>query len=189
MYSCPELEYAARRYIYQHFLDTIRYEEFLQISEEKLIDLLQSDQLQVSGEEQVFKAAVAWLNFDSIARAESLCRILQHIRLALLDSDFLETEVLGMECVKTCAKCQNLVANAIRMKSAGDNGALASVTSRSQPQGIFVVGGRNSLDCQLKSLERYDFLRDQWIPMVSFKGYSYPVFFKKQLYPFRVMLT
>ena len=53
MYSCPELEYASRRYIYQHFLDVIRQDEFTLISEKKLIDLLQSDQLQVSSEVQV----------------------------------------------------------------------------------------------------------------------------------------
>ena len=53
MYSCTELESAARRYIYSHFLDAIQHEEFLQLSDERLIDLLKSDQLQVNTEEQV----------------------------------------------------------------------------------------------------------------------------------------
>ena len=53
MYSCTELESAARRYIYSHFLDAIQHEEFLQLSDERLTDLLKSDQLQVNTEEQV----------------------------------------------------------------------------------------------------------------------------------------
>ncbi len=53
MYSCTELELAARRYIYSHFLDAIQQEEFLQLATEQLIDLLKSDQLQVNTEEQV----------------------------------------------------------------------------------------------------------------------------------------
>ena len=90
---------------------------------------------------------------------------MQNVRLALLETDFLENEVLTLDFVRNCAQCQNLVANAIRLKT--DNSALAAISSRSRPQGIFVVGGRNSTDCQLKSMERYDFLRDQWIPMVT----------------------
>lgn len=33
--------------------------------------------------------------------------------------------------------------------------------------GVFVLGGRNSSDCQLRTMERYDCLRDQWVPMVT----------------------
>ena len=108
-----------------------------------------------------------WINQQDPETVDtnSVCRIMQNIRLALLESSFLENKVLKLDFVLNCPQCQNLVANAIRLKT--DNSALALISSRSRPQGIFVVGGRNSTDCQLKSMERYDFLRDQWIPMVS----------------------
>ncbi len=53
MYSCTELESVARRYIYSHFLDVIQHDEFLQLTSDRFIELLKSDQLQVNTEEQV----------------------------------------------------------------------------------------------------------------------------------------
>ena len=47
VYSCSELEAMARQFIYQNFLDVIRMEEFFELPEERLIDLLKSDKLQV----------------------------------------------------------------------------------------------------------------------------------------------
>lgn len=94
----------------------------------------------------------------------SACTVLKNVRLALLDTAYLENVVLRTQFVQNCAKCQNLVANAIRTKS--DNMALA-LTLRSQPQGVFVLGGRNSTDCQLCSMEWYDVLQNRWISMVS----------------------
>ena len=48
MYSCMELEAVSRRYIYQHFLDVTQHDEFLQLTEDRLVDILQSDRLQVA---------------------------------------------------------------------------------------------------------------------------------------------
>ena len=48
MYSCIELEAIARQYIFRHFLDVIQHDEFLNLSEERLMALLQSNSLQVS---------------------------------------------------------------------------------------------------------------------------------------------
>ena len=165
MYSCSELEASARRYIYQHFLDVIQHEEFFQLSQERLLDLLKSDKLQVNSERQVLEAAMSWIEASPINRIPDTAAILQHIRFALLDMEYLENVVLQTDFIRSCPKCQNIVAKAMRIKS--DNNALALVGNRAQPPCIFVVGGRNSTDCQLKSMERYDFLRDQWIPMVS----------------------
>ncbi len=59
MYSCAELEAAARRYVYSHFVDVMQHDEFLQLSADQLIDLLKSDQLQVNTEQQV-RGARGW---------------------------------------------------------------------------------------------------------------------------------
>ena len=114
-------------------------------------------------EEQVFEAVMLWIEADEARRVRSSCALLKNVRLALLDTDYLETVVLRVQFVQTCARCQSLVASAIRTKD--DNRALA-LTVRSQPQGVFVLGGRNGSDCQLCSMEWYDVLQDQWISMV-----------------------
>ncbi|GFO44811.1 kelch-like protein 17 [Plakobranchus ocellatus] len=163
IYSCHELESVARQFIYQNFLDVIRMEEFFELPEERLLCLLKSDKLQVMSENQVFEAACSWLQYDPGKRMDRACNILQNIRLALLESSYLENVVLKSEYFRTCPKCQLLIAKAIRTKQ--DSLELDGVQPRSQPPCIYVMGGRNSTDSQLRSTERYDFLLDQWIHM------------------------
>lgn len=168
MYSCTELEGASRRYLQQHFLDVVHHEEFLNLPETRLMELLSSDQIQVPNEEQVFEAVVFWVNWAPRDRAASVCAVLKHVRLALLSSSYLEDVVMHTEHVQSCSKCQGLVDRALR----GDG----PTRPRSQPQGIYVMGGRNSSDCQLKSMEKYDFSRDLWVPMVSLSVSEHPCF-------------
>jgi len=172
VYSCSELEAVARQFIYQNFLDVIRMEEFFDLPEDRLINLLKSDKLQVMSENQVFEAACSWLQYDPGKRLDRACVILQNIRLVLLERAFLENVVLKSEYFRTCPKCQLLISKAMRVKqeeaglASGDMEGVA-VLPRAQPPCIYVMGGRNSTDSQLKSTERYDFLLDEWIHMPS----------------------
>lgn len=159
VYMCVELESAARQFIYQNFQEVIHTEEFLQLSEERLIDLLRSDKLQVMSETQVFEAAYSWLQW-SCSRAESACNVLKHIKLGLLEPQTLENVVLKSDFFRTCPKCQAIISMAMRCRYERSN--IQLLTPRAHPPCIYVVGGRNSIDCQLKSVERYDFLMDNW---------------------------
>ena len=164
VYMCGELESAARQFIYQNFQEVVHTEEFLQLSEERLIDLLRSDKLQVMSETQVFEAAYSWLQW-SCSRAESACNVLKHIKLGLLEPQTLENVVLKSDFFRTCPKCQAIISMAMRCRYERSN--IQLLTPRAHPPCIYVVGGRNSTDCQLKSVERYDFLMDTWSSAVS----------------------
>ncbi|PVD31908.1 hypothetical protein C0Q70_07334 [Pomacea canaliculata] len=163
MYACTELESVAREFIFQNFLLVSHTEEFFELSEDQLIGLLKSDKLHVTSENQVFEAACQWLRYDPQSRQQNACRILQNIRLALLDLPFLENVVLKSEFFRTCPQCQLLISNAIRTKQ--DQSQLERITPRAQPPCIYVIGGRNSEQCQLSSMERYDFLTNEWFTM------------------------
>ncbi|XP_054754399.1 kelch-like protein 17 [Lytechinus pictus] len=165
MYSCRDLENASRRFIYQHFQEVVGTEEFFLMPEQDVVDLLKSDQLQVDGEEEVYEAAISWLNYDLRNRSHCCCSVLENVRFALLGKDYLLENVYRSELINRCTKCQDQVANALRIRN--DNQALALIGSRSQPQSIYVVGGRNDLDCQLSSCERYDAVHNRWIPQES----------------------
>lgn len=164
MYSCRDLENASRRFIYQHFQEVVGTEEFFLMPEQDVVDLLKSDQLQVDGEEEVYEAAISWLKYDLRNRSHCCCSVLENVRFALLGKDYLLENVYRSELINRCSKCQDQVANALRIRN--DNQALALIGSRSQPQSIYVVGGRNDLDCQLSSCERYDAVHNRWIPQV-----------------------
>ncbi|XP_070534846.1 kelch-like protein 17 [Ptychodera flava] len=162
MYSCVDLEVTARRFIYQHFLEVIKTEEFFLMSEDSLIELLKSDKLQVAREEEVYEAAMKWMYYDFVNRQHLAYNLLQYIRLALLDMQYLKETVYKSDFILQNPDCKSLVENALRIRN--DNQALSLIGNRAQPQSIYVVGGRNSVDCQLNSLERYDAIRDKWIP-------------------------
>jgi hypothetical protein len=85
------------------------------------------------------------------------------VRLGLIATGYLEGVVARAACVGRCARCQKLIAATLRSRHDPNP---VTPPPRAQPQGIFVLGGRNSIDCQLKTMERYDMLKDQWIPMV-----------------------
>jgi len=114
----------------------------------------------------VLEAVCRWLGKDELNRTPVACNLLQHVKLPLLDINYLENVVLKFEFVKNCPKCQLLISKAINV--CHDDTALSLVTLRAQPPCIYVLGGRNSTDCQLKSMEKYDFLIDQWVTVVSF---------------------
>ncbi len=166
MYSCTELLEISSRFINHHFLDIIHHEEFLNLPEERLLSLLCSNSLLVTSEEQVFEAALLWLEWQVEERVKSACRIMQNLKLALLDTSFLEEEVLRTEFVRNCPRCQNLVADAMRARTM-NRLQIDTIQVRGETQGVYVLGGRNSEDCQLRSMEKYDIMKDRWAHMVS----------------------
>lgn len=179
-YTCEELEASAKLFIYQNFVEVMQTEEFYQLPENRLLDLLKSDKLHVMNERQVFEASCAWIQADPNARTDNSCRILQNIKLALLDVHYLESVVLKYEFFRGCQKCQSLIRQAVLMQE--DILALRLITPRAQPPSIYVLGGRNSTDCQLKSMERYDFFLDRWMAMVTIictylKKFEYGIYF------------
>lgn len=89
MYSCEDLKNVAQRFIYQHFPEVIQTEEFFLTPEQDVVRLLRSDQLQVDNEVEVYEAAISWLTYDLKNRGHCCCSILQQIRFALLDKDYL----------------------------------------------------------------------------------------------------
>ena len=81
-----------------------------------------------------------------------------------LNSSYLEEKVLQHNLVHRCVSCQAFVSVAMRTKN--DNSALATISNRASALGIYVIGGRNGIDSQLSSVERYNVTKDIWTPMV-----------------------
>ncbi|XP_077293357.1 kelch-like protein 5 [Arctopsyche grandis] len=83
----------AKIYITNNYLEIIQGEEFLNISFDRMSELLQSDDLKVITEEQVFNGLALWVQKDSDCRKKYLNTLLKHIRLPLLPIEFLLNEV------------------------------------------------------------------------------------------------
>ena len=70
-HSCYQLAQCAHLYSVSHFTDVVQCEEFCSISIDHIVKLLSDNSLNVSSEERVFEAAMAWIDFDRQARMVS----------------------------------------------------------------------------------------------------------------------
>lgn len=166
-YSCPELQKAAGSFAQEHYLEVLEGVEFLELSASALGELLQSEDLNVQNEEQVFESVMKWLKHDVANRKQHLASVLQYVRLPLLDRSYLVSQV-GMEpLVRGCDACRDLVDEA--------KDYLLLPEKRSQFQGprtrprrpiqcnevMFAVGGWCSGDA-ISLVERYSSHVDEW---------------------------
>ena len=161
LYSCRELESAAQSFIHQNFLEVMKNEEFLQQPSRNLVALLKNDKVQVRSEEDVYLAFDSWLYYDYDERKEFVLDILDCIRFPLLSLEFLESKVFSSPYIKNNTSCQLFLAKV--MNERPDKLPKHLTRRRSLPQSVYAIGGRNSVECQLNTLERYDIYQDEWI--------------------------
>ena len=79
IHSCTELMNKAKKFVLKHFQEIIEGEEFINITETKLIEIISSDDLEVDKEESVFHACIKWLNNQQRV-PKSFHHVLEHIR-------------------------------------------------------------------------------------------------------------
>ncbi|XP_070568287.1 kelch-like protein 3 [Ptychodera flava] len=71
-----------------HFGKLSKTKEFRKIlSFEKLLELIQRDDLAVKSEAELFRSVIRWVEADKEKRTEYLSKLLSHMRLALIDVD------------------------------------------------------------------------------------------------------
>ena len=166
-YSCPELRKAAGSYAQQHYLEVLEGGEFIQLGPAELAALIQSEDLNVQSEEQVFESVMKWVGHDVEGRKEHLASVLQHVRLPLLDRSYLVSRVGSEPLVRSSEACRDLLDEA--------KDYLLLPEQRSQLQGprttprrpiqsnevMFAVGGWCSGDA-ISLVERYNPHTDEW---------------------------
>ena len=108
-HSCRDLLLVAHMFTLRNFQDVINNEEFLLLNAEQLCDIIQSDELNVVSEEEVFKAVLKWVHFDLVDRRNKLKDVLQHVRLPVLNAKFLVSVVSADMLIKNDASCRELV--------------------------------------------------------------------------------
>lgn len=108
-YGCQTLQDAADVYAQQHYLEVLDSHEFLELSSEDLATLLESEDLNVQSEEQVFDSVMVWVKHDVEKRRKYLYDVLKHVRLPLLDRAFLVSKVSSEPLVRQNENCRDLV--------------------------------------------------------------------------------
>ncbi|GMR43354.1 hypothetical protein PMAYCL1PPCAC_13549, partial [Pristionchus mayeri] len=164
------IELTVLRFIEKHFVLISSTPDFLELSIDDVVFLLQMDSLYVDGEEQVFSAAIRWIEEDaSGGRKQHAAKLLSCVRLPLLQPSFLSDAVAHHSLLKDDIECRDLVDEAKDyllmperrplFKSFRTTGRVCDQI----PALIFVMGGLTSSSRAPRSLvEVYDAVTDAW---------------------------
>ena len=80
-YNCDSLWQAALEYKCQHFTAVVKSEDFLSLRFEQVKEFMCEDKLNISEEEQVYEAVMAWVKHDLSTRESFLPDLLKCLRL------------------------------------------------------------------------------------------------------------
>ncbi|XP_041475980.1 actin-binding protein IPP-like [Lytechinus variegatus] len=85
--SCAELSTASRAYIHSKISEVKNEEEFFELDVETLIEILQSEDLRVDNEYEVFEAAMNWISHDPPNRRKHLVQVLEPVRIPIIQPE------------------------------------------------------------------------------------------------------
>ncbi|XP_071951181.1 uncharacterized protein [Antedon mediterranea] len=159
-HTCVDLVEASDRFLEKHFEEVAKGDEFLQLPVDQLVDILTSEDLNVSSEEEVYNAIIRWVYVDKKNRMSCLPRLLKEIRFTFLSPHFL-VDILEMEeLIRYDWKCRDILDEAKNFHMFPDrrkHHRLANMKPRTSTVGcIFSVGGMDSTGHSLNSVECYN---------------------------------
>ncbi|XP_077294824.1 kelch-like protein 25 [Arctopsyche grandis] len=112
-------------------------QDFLNLPTSNVTEILKSDDLIMSSEEDVFNAVKLWVNHDDANRKIELAQLMRSVRLSLLSMEFLVDEV--MTFCNVCAECMTSIKQAIKNKN--NKSSIQKETHRGNKQKMALVGG------------------------------------------------
>ncbi|XP_074748141.1 kelch-like protein 10 [Strix uralensis] len=169
-YYCPDLREAASMFILHHFAEMTKVStEFLDLSVDDMKHIIEKDELNVTQEEAVFEAVLTWIAHDPQSRGQHVAVLLGKVRLALMQPEYLMTNVKTHGYVKDDEECRALVRSAlVEMYHLNVQGPphpdSAHPLSRPRlPYAIlFAIGGWSG-DSPINTVETYDTRANQWV--------------------------
>lgn len=170
MHNFHSLRDFALEYIEVNFVQVMDEEEIYELDKDGIIKFLQSENLHVESEYQVFRCAFTWINCDIPQRRRFVFEILKHVRLPLLTLGLLE-RTANEECPDMSLK---VALKSIHSDLALQRGCLVPLEAqprRSLKRDIFLVGGckrepdsyhYGSGENNLSPVQRYDTFKREW---------------------------
>jgi len=108
-YNCDQLKKAAIDYQCQRFVDVVKSEDFLSLGFDQVKELMCKDEVNISEEEQVYEAAVAWVEHDLSSRECFLPDLLKCLRLFSMTKYNLRKILNTEELVRKSPICTNIM--------------------------------------------------------------------------------
>ena len=160
-YGSNRLVQVAGEYFQAHFMDAIKNDEFLSLSGDDLAWLLDSDDVNVRSEEDVYCAIESWLACRTETRLSHLPSLIKVVRLPLLSTAFLTEQVEANPHIHKSLECRDYLDDAKNYHLMPEK-FWHSMDQRFHPRKstvgmLFAVGGRGAVGEPFSSVECYDF--------------------------------
>ena len=111
-YNCESLKQAAVAFKFENFEAVTKFEDFKTLDAENIKELICKDEINVSDEEEVYQAVIAWLKHDLPSRECLLPELLNCVRLFSM-SKYSLRKILDEELVSKNLTCIRVVINAL----------------------------------------------------------------------------
>ncbi|XP_009891544.1 PREDICTED: kelch-like protein 10, partial [Charadrius vociferus] len=167
---CPDLREAACVFILHHFEEMSRLStEFLDVSVNELMHILEKDELNVKREEAVFEAILKWIDHAPQDRRQHIAVLLSQVRLALMQADYFINNVKTHRYVKDNEECKVLVINTLtemynlNMYGPSSSDFTQRLTRPRLPYAVLFAIGGWSVESPTNAIEIYDSRADQWV--------------------------
>ena len=108
-YRCFELMNNINKFIHLNFVSVANEEHFLNLPSHEVEQLISSDDIHVTAEDDVFKIILKWINHDINERKKNFQDLFRHVRLDFASRDCLCNEMLTNNFVKQNEVCLNSV--------------------------------------------------------------------------------
>ncbi|KAM9792886.1 kelch-like protein 5 [Neosynchiropus ocellatus] len=170
--GCNDLQRAAHSFTMEHFLEVVGGQEFLLLPLEEIEKLLTSDDINVPDEETVVTSLLTWVHHDAATRQRHLPSLLAHIRLPLLQPQFL-ADLESNPLLRDSVECQRLLMEGMKYHLLPQRQPLLQ-SPRTRPRKatvgvMFAVGGMDASK-GATSIEQYCLRQDTWKQVATMSG-------------------
>ncbi|XP_062033839.1 gigaxonin isoform X4 [Lepus europaeus] len=166
-YCLHHVHYLATEYLETHFRDVSSTEEFLELSPQKLKEVISLEKLNVGNEKYVFEAVIRWIAHDTEIRKVHMKDVMSALWVSGLDSSYLREQMLNEPLVREIVKeCSNIPLSQPQQGEA----MLANFKPRGYSECIVTVGGEERVSRKPTAAMRcmcplYDPNRQLWIEL------------------------
>lgn len=176
VHCCVDLEENAYKYALENFSLLVQYDEFLELTFEKLIWFVSSDLIEVRNEETVYNAVIRWIKYDVEDRKRHILELLQQVRLPVININNLRS-MENEPLIQNCEGCLALVQEAqVKHETIHDRygrrrRSMQDTHFHPRPstiakEVIVVVGGLNGY--VTRTVEMFDPQKNTWLSLPDF---------------------
>ena len=157
-YQCTELQMAARNFICENFMSVVVQEDFLNLSMEEVKEWISSDEIRVTGEEDVFQVIVKWLEGKGCVERKTFFELFRHVRLVHMSRNSVFKEILRHPLVRDDNTCTAFVLDAMEDVSSGSEECYFAQSPRNclkTAEDCLVITRKNLTVCYLPTENKW----------------------------------